>query len=326
MFTVSEKALELKNSSKSKPGQGAVVLALCPFIETLVQPHPSGNGTVTYQILRCPRRDACSIVTLGDRGRIKVIDKAGYTNPYKHILKCVFANNADDMLDAYWETQVGRKRQALMSKYTSVMPSSLPLSFLLSKEDLALFEWVEMIVMENWPLSTVENRLYRKALKQDYKFSKKRVRSVIIAMTCSVETILAAEMKEAGKGSIVHDAWSKFGAHYFALFTTYIATRETDVNGVATCVTQPVISLISVAPLHTPVKEGINSDGCLLMSEEAEVEESADFTAEAHFHHITDILMNFYDINEPKNWITNQTADSASVNLKLARLLHRRKR
>jgi len=128
-------------------------------------------------------------------------------------------------------------------------------------------------------------------------------------------------MKEAGKGAIVHNAWSKFGAHYFALFTTYIVTRESVVDGVTTAVTKPVISLLSVAPLHTPVKEGDNSDGFLPMSEEAEVEESVEFTAQAHFDHITDILMNFYDIEDPENWITNQTADSASVNLKLAKLL-----
>jgi hypothetical protein len=112
-------------------------------------------------------------------------------------------------------------------------------------------------------------------------------------MTCSVEKILAAEIKEARKGSIVHDAWSKFGAHYFALFMTYMATRESDVDGVTAAVTKPVISLLSVAPLHTPVKEGDNSDGFIPISEEAEVEESVEFTAQAHFDQITDILMNF---------------------------------
>ncbi len=49
-------------------------------------------------------------------------------------------------------------------------------------------------------------------------------------------------------GSIVHDAWSKFGAHYFALFTTYMAAHESVVDGVMTAVTRPVISLLSVAP------------------------------------------------------------------------------
>ena len=175
--------------------------------------------------------------------------------------------------------------------------------------------------MENWGLCTVENELYRKRLKQTNSFSIKTVRAVIIAMTCSVEKILAAEMRVAKKGSLVHDAWSKFGAHYFALFTTYMATHQSVVDGVMTAVTKPVISLLSVAPLHTPVKEGDNSDGFLPTADEAEVEEAVEFTAKAHYNHITNLLSNFYGIEYPKKWITNQTADSASVNLKLAKLL-----
>jgi hypothetical protein len=140
-------------------------------------------------------------------------------------------------------------------------------------------------------------------------------------MTCSVEKILAAKMRVAKKGSIVHDAWRKFGAHYFALFTTYMAACEIVVDGVMTAVTRPVISLLSVAPLHTPVKEGNNSDGVLPTSDEAEIEEVVGFTTNAHYDHITDLLMNFYGIEYPTKWITNQTADSASINLKLAKLL-----
>ena len=98
-------------------------------------------------------------------------------------------------------------------------------------------------------------------MKQNYKFSIKTVWTVIIAMTSNVEKILSAEMKEAGKGAIMHDARSKFGAHYFALFTTYIVTRESVVDGVITAVTKPVMSLLSVAPLHSPVKESDNSNG-----------------------------------------------------------------
>ena len=114
--------------------------------------------------------------------------------------------------------------------------------------------------MENQGLSTVENELYQKRLKQTNSFSIKRVWAVMIAMTFSVEKILASKMRVAKKGSLVHDAWSKFGAHYFALFTTYMATCQSVVDGVMTAVTKPVISLLSVAPLHTPVKEGDNSE------------------------------------------------------------------
>jgi hypothetical protein len=175
--------------------------------------------------------------------------------------------------------------------------------------------------MENWGLSTVENELYQKRLRQTNSFSIKRVQAVIIAMTCAVEKILVANMRVAKKGSLVHDAWSKFGAHYFALFTMYMATRQSVVDGVMTVVTKPVISLLYVAPIHTPVKEGDNSDGFLPTADEAEVEEAVEFTAKAHYNHITNLLSNFYGIEYPKNWITNQTADSASVNLKLAKLL-----
>ena len=140
-------------------------------------------------------------------------------------------------------------------------------------------------------------------------------------MTCSVEKILAAKMRVAKKGSIVHDAWSKFGDHYFALFTTYMAACESVVDEVMTAVTRPVISLLSVAPLHTPVKEGDNSDGFLPTSDEAEVEEAVEFTARAHYDPITDLLINFYGIEDPTKWITNQMANSASVNLKLAKQL-----
>ena len=133
-------------------------------------------------------------------------------------------------------------------------------------------------------------------------------------MTIQVEERLAAEIKEASKGSIVHDAWSKFSVHFFALFATYKTTREVvDEEGAIRLVTGPVISLLSVAPLHTYVRETVDSDGFSPTAEEAEVEskESATITVQAHFVHIFDILHNYYVIN-PALWLTNQTADSAS--------------
>ncbi len=44
-------------------------------------------------------------------------------------------------------------------------------------------------------------------MKHEYTFSIKTVCAVIIVMTCTVEVKLATEMKAAGKGSIVHNAW-----------------------------------------------------------------------------------------------------------------------
>jgi hypothetical protein len=92
-------------------------------------------------------------------------------------------------------------------------------------------------------------------------------------MTVEIEQILLAEMQAAGKRSIVHDVWRKFGSHFFALFATYTATLEVAEDGVCKAVTEPVVSLLFVGPLHTPVKEAVQGDGFLPAAEEAEVED-----------------------------------------------------
>ena len=150
-----------------------------------------------------------------------------------------------------------------------------------------------MIVNMGWPVNCVEIALYQDFHRGTSKFSIKAVKAVILATTIQVEECLAAEMREASKRSIVHNAWSKFGVHFFALFATYKTTREVvDEEGAVRLVTRPVISLLSVAPLHTPVRETVDSDGFLPTAEEAEVEskESATFTAQAHFVHIIESI------------------------------------
>jgi hypothetical protein len=81
---------------------------------------------------------------------------------------------------------------------------------------------------------------------------------------------------------------------------------------------KPIISLLSVLPLHTIARESEDEDD----SEDLDdMEEATNFTAQAQKEHIEDILTNYYNIDTAK-WITNQTADSASVNLKLAKLMN----
>jgi hypothetical protein len=177
-----------------------------------------------------------------------------------------------------------------------------------------------MIVIKHWTLNCVVNPRYQSFGRGQSKFGIDTVCDVILAMTVEVEQILVAEIQVAGKGSIVHDAWSKFGSHFFALFATYKATREVVEDGVCKAVAKPVISIPSVAPLHTPVKEAVQGDGFLPTAEEAEVEESNNFMAQAHADYIIDILQSYYGVNPPK-WITNQTCNSASVNMLLSKIL-----
>jgi hypothetical protein len=260
----------------------------------------------------------CSIILNGERGLLKFRDKAGYSNPLNHIKKCCFSDDKSIMIDAYWEAKVGTKIQSNLGEYFEVPTKSPGASIIRTKKDHELFDWVEMIVMKNWAACCVEDSLYRSKMKHDNKFSIKTVRAVIVAMTCAVEVKLAAEMKAAGKGSIVHDAWTKFGTHYLGLFSTYMATRQYLFEGSMLTIYKPIISLLSVSPLHTIASESQDEDDS---DDSEDMEEATNFTARAHQLHIEHILSNYYDMDTAK-WITNQTADSASVNLKLAKLMN----
>jgi hypothetical protein len=314
--SLSEKANALRAKSGKDPRAEEIVTTLCEFIQSESAPDKNGN-MVTSQVRHCPKGTFCSLNANGEMGLIKFRKQAGFTNPLNHIKKFCFSNDNSLLLDAYWEAKVGAKIQSNLEEFFELPIKSQGASIIRKKKDNELFDWVEMIVMKNWAACCVENDMYRSKMKHEYRFSIKSVRAVIIAMTCFVEEKLAAEMKAAGKGSIVHDAWTKFGTHFFALFSTYMASRQFLVEGSMLTVYKPVISLLSVSPLHTIARESEDEDD----SEDLEdMEEATSFTAQVHKQHIIDILVNYYGIDIAK-WITNQTADSASVNILLAKLL-----
>ncbi len=80
-------------------------------------------------------------------------------------------------------------------------------------------------------------------------------------MTVQVEKILAAESKAAGKGSIVHDGMG--GASLVCTFLHCLQLiqqpREVTEDWIVREVTETVNFLLSLAPLHTPVREMVDS-------------------------------------------------------------------
>ena len=280
---------------------------------------------VVHRVFICPRGEYCTKVD----GVNEFPAGSGFTNPHNHLISCLCGGNEIEVEDHYWNAtsqfsilspphKGGKQSKQSKLQFGAKAKPRTEAYHILNQREKDMFAWVVMIVMEHIPISSVENVNYRSFAQPNTHFGTKTVRRVILAMTVFIEQVLAAEIASAGKLSIVHDAWSKFGEHYFALFATYKATRRSVVNGVVTDLSAPVISLLSVAPLHTPTVE-IN-DGYLPLAEEAEVQESCEFTAEAHKNHIIHILSEYYNVDVDTK-VTNQTADSASVNLALARLL-----
>jgi hypothetical protein len=215
----------------SKPiSQQQVVLALMPkLVEKVIRPSAKDGCDITYQIQRCPKGNLCKNASTNNQGwMIGFQDNTGYNNSYKQMLACCFDNCVEQMMDKYWETQANMKQQVFLTKFvSSATQVPMPDYFIITQQDCNTFDLVDMIVMEDWPMTSIANPRYHRVIKQQSRFGINTVRAVILAMT----EILAAELKAAVKGSIVNDAWSKFGLHFFALFATYMATREITEDG-----------------------------------------------------------------------------------------------
>jgi hypothetical protein len=322
VYRLSEKAAARKNRHESSGGKKIskeeLVRTLMAWKHNITKPNTKGVMT-TYQVRYCPNKDLCNAYPGGE---VTFKDKSGFSGPYNHILACCFDKSEERLTDEYWEAKChNTKRQASVTEAFPTVASQRPgpVYSILSQSDKDIFAWVNLCVMKNLPLSSVADKDFRDFSKATTHFSIKTLRNVILGMTVLVEKVLAEEMAVAGNESIVHDAWSKFGEHFFALFATYKATRTVVVDGVMTEKTGPIISLLSVAPLHTPTREVVDSGGFLPISEETEVVEASEFTAKVHAEHILHILGEYYGVD--RSWLTNQTADSASVNIKLAKIL-----
>ncbi len=183
------------------------------------------NGS-KFEIWRCPNGDRCKSYKDGVRRGVKT----GWSNVVSHLKTCYNKTPTNAPLSAncaiyqlYHEKKGAKTKQSTIESFVgSTKEQSVVTDF-----DRELFDWIEMIVMENWPLSVVENLRYHEKLGHNNKFSIKTVSSMLLGMTLSVEKVIAAEMQSAGYGSIIHDGWTKFWVHYFGIFATYMSEKST---------------------------------------------------------------------------------------------------
>jgi len=88
-------------------------------------------------------------------------------------------------------------------------------------EDADLLMWIELIVTKGIPLESVRDETMRKYLGKK-AYAVETVRDVLLATQFLVEKAIAAEMKEAGVGAIVHDGWTKYSVHYVCVLGSYM--------------------------------------------------------------------------------------------------------
>ncbi len=213
----------------------------------------------------------------------------GFTNAYSH-LKCY-----GEVQEAY-EAALGQDDTQ----------ASIRLFFhrtKVSTKTKAMNQFLRLVVFKNLPIEACNDPEWRNALKHDINFNKKSFLDMLHELVKIVEKKISDELKDAPMISLLHDGWTKFGVHYFAIFGTFMVGDKL------------VIRLLGCSTLPAGESDDTEDDDDSDLSEEA-----VNFTAESHRDAIAQLLSECYDVSVEEK-VACQTADSAAVNVKLAELL-----
>ncbi|CAJ1956327.1 unnamed protein product [Cylindrotheca closterium] len=168
--------------------------------------------------------------------------------------------------------------------------------------------WIEMIIKEGWPLSSVDDEAYRDkiGLSSDITLQQNQVAEVILAMNQLVMKKIGSEMKAARRGAILHSEGIESSRYIVGIVASYMVGPK---------VTQTLLALGEVHELRSVVKR---------CSTRQDTTMTADSIAEKHARYIQQqVFSDRYDFNsrELQKWLVCQTAITCNAITKVASLL-----
>ena len=263
------------------------------------------NGiTKKFLVYKCPN-EGCKL----PHNEIFFPDKTGFSNPFKHLNKCVAQNDISYLADYYWTKADAKASGSLVSDYFAVVRDNV-----VPEESRDVFNWIRLIVQNSLPIAIVEDSSFRDFHGSDKKHSRDKIKKIMFKLCEYVEKLLAEEMASAGRGTIMHDGWSKFGTHFLALMGIYVVKKKVRFgsNSKASFVDETKIVLLSVSPVLRPdLPDDVDYDNDnpnpVLVSN----------NAEAMLHHVIYILKEYYNVDW-WSWVMAIHSDRAAVCIKMA--------
>jgi hypothetical protein len=203
--------------AKKKGWQTTVVEALCfqlpgdalfdKNVPTLLQP----NRMVKHNRWRCNLTDPVTGQTCGKASEMQA-DKA-VTNAFNHMASKHFDGDADALLKAYADAE------ELKSSKGGKMADHVFVEFA-TKKELAMTEWVDLIVMENLSLSSVESSRFRQFSRHTDVFGHHMLRETLLQLQSLVMDRVSEEMLEAEIGAVMHDGWTYNRIHFLGIIAS----------------------------------------------------------------------------------------------------------
>ena len=297
--TVPEKAL---------PSEKDIVSLLCSFIreEDREVIKNSIMRKQKYLVYQCPKKDQC----IKKHGEIAFQKGKGWTNPCSHLKTCLCHGKMSELYDMYDEN-IDRKQHDISSFFTPILK--------VSTKEQAIYDWIVLIVEESLPISITKKQAFRRFKDEEINFSQEKVKETLYKLVELVEHRIAQNMKMAGRGSILHDGWSKNGVHYVAIYGCFMKEVSEFRNHKKIQYEVPELVLLACSPMASLLKD----DKDTLSDNEGDKEdekEAVKFTAEVHANFIKETFK-YYDRINFKEWTKAQTADNVAVNRKIAELL-----
>ena len=187
-------------------------------------------------------------------------------------------------------------------------------------KEAALTDWLNMIIVKNWALSSAECKVHRNMCKHKSTFSVKRISMIMLILGEVVESKIT-QMLATAKAVGLYDGFTRNSTHYIALYVSFI-----EGEGLQDENTTHRIILLGVSP-RLGMKKDAATDGNNDDSTSTDAADDDDvecghysykFDAEHHLHHFNTILKAYgQNVND---LFVAFLSDNASVNRKTARL------
>lgn len=114
--------------------------------------------------------------------------------------------------------------QSAHKDYQNIMKDNAKSMFTVPSKVINMHSWIELMVMKNFPLTLVDDELFRKATCYD-TISSNSLKKYMDLLCRKVEDELRADLPK--KFGIIFDGWSEGSDHFIALFACYDCKGET---------------------------------------------------------------------------------------------------
>ena len=287
------------------PHQGEIVQLLCPEIKETAD---TLGHDYDWCSTECPKHGAgCTL-------RWK--KGTGWTNPFRKLVTCFGGVNnggKEALAAAYWVKYDQDKRGENGQDIRDVISYAAGYT----PEENAAMDWLVMVIMKNWPLTSVEDPDYRNIIKHKIVFSYKRICMLIFLLGEVVQEKITKLMEDKF-GCLIHDGLTNDSMHYIGLYASFIE----DEGGEDEKLRMPLLSVSPMPVIANEEEDEAEPPAAAVTQDDDDMSEqdphyAARFNAKTHVNYFGKVLEDYG--HTIASFAVAILADNTEVNKRIAK-------